>query len=271
MRRTMLSAALLLSVAGSAYAQSPTQRGEYLVNSILNCGGCHSPRGPDAAAKPLSGGNLFETPAFKVSTSNLTPDKETGIGNWTADQIKNAILKGIRPDGTPLAVMPTAYYTVLTPRDADAIVAYLRSLKPVKNQVPTPEYKVAVKQELTPPPMGKINRKARRGYYLATIGHCMECHSPREKGASQMLTQMGVGKHEFKGPFGVSTSRNITSDKEKGLGSWSDAEIKRAIAQGISKNGDKLKPPMGFAAYAKMTDKDMGDLIAYLRTVPAKQ
>ncbi len=271
MHRFVVSAAVLLAAGGSAFAQSPVQRGDYLVNSILNCGGCHTPRGPDGASKLLSGGNLFETPAFKVVTSNLTPDKETGLGNWTADQIKDAIMKGVRPDGSRLAVMPTAYYTVLTPRDADAIVAYLRSLKPIKNAVPTPEYKVTLKEDLTPPPMGKINRKARRGYYLATVGHCMECHSPREKGVSLAKTEMGVGKHEFKGPWGVSTSRNITSDKEKGIGGWTDADIKRAVTTGVSKNGDKLKPPMGYAAYAKINDKDMGDLIAYLRTVPAKQ
>ena len=180
-------------------------------------------------------------------------------------------MKGVRRDGTRLAVMPTAYYTVLTPRDADAIVAYLRSLKPVKNPVPNPEYKVTLKEDLMPPPTGNIGRKARRGYYLATIGHCMECHSPREKGVSLMKSEMGVGRHEFKGPWGVSTARNITSDKEKGIGGWTDAEVKRAITTGVSRNGDKLKPPMGFAAYAKMTDRDMTDLIAYLRTVPPKQ
>ena len=129
----LVFAVALGASASSAFAQSPAQRGDYLVNSILNCGGCHTPRGPAGAEKPFSGGNLFETPAFKVYTSNLTPDKETGLGNWTADQIKNAIMKGVRPDGTVLAVMPTNYYTVLTPRDADAIVAYLRSLKPIKN------------------------------------------------------------------------------------------------------------------------------------------
>jgi len=271
MHRLLGSAVFYLATVAAALAQSPVQRGEYLVNSILNCGNCHTPRGPEGASKPFAGGNLFETPAFKVYTSNLTPDKETGIGNWTAEQIKTAIMKGVRPNGTVLAVMPTAYYTVLTPRDADAIVAYLRSLKPIKNKIPTPEYKVALKPELTPPPMGKISRKARRGYYLATIGHCMECHSPREKGVSLVSSQMGVGKHEFTGPWGVSVSRNITSDKEKGLGNWTDAEIKRAITQGVSRNGDKLKPPMGYSAYAKMTDKDLSDLIAYLRTVPAKQ
>ncbi len=272
MYRGLLAAAALMASASSGFAQSPVQRGEYLVNSILNCGNCHTAPGPAGAGKPFAGGMPFETPVFKVFTSNITPDKETGIGNWTAEQIKNAIMKGVRPDGTVLAVMPSNYYSVLTPRDADAIVAYLRSLKPIKNAVPTPEYKVALKAAEAPPPgPGKVSRKAMRGYYLATIGHCMECHSPRVKGVSLVQTEMGVGKHEFPGPWGVSTSRNITSDKEKGLGAWSDAEIKRAITQGISRNGDKLKPPMGFAGYAKINDKDMGDLIAYLRTVPAKQ
>jgi len=271
MRRFILSAGFLFAAGANAFAQSPVQRGEYLVNSIMNCGNCHTPPGPDGAAKPLSGGIQFDTPAFKVSAPNITPDKQTGIGNWTADQIKDAIMKGVRPDGKVLAVMPTNYYTILTQRDADAIVAYLRSIKPIKNEMPVPEYKVVLKQEAPPPGPGKINRKARRGHYLATIGHCMECHSPREKGESQVATQMGVGKHEFKGPWGLSVSRNITSDKEKGLGSWTDAEIKRAIASGVSRNGEKLKPPMGFSGYAKISDKDMSDLVAYLRTVPAKQ
>jgi mono/diheme cytochrome c family protein len=271
MIRLVFVAAAIAAGASSALAQSPAQRGEYLVNSILNCGGCHTPRGPAGADKPFAGGNVFETPAFKVYTSNLTPDKETGLGNWTAEQIKAAIMKGVRPDGTVLAVMPTAYYTVLTPTDADAIVAYLRSLKPIRNAVPTSEYKVALKPDLTPPPMGKISRKARRGYYLATVGHCMECHSPRIKGVSQVPGEMGAGRHDFNGPWGVSTSRNITSDKEAGLGAWTDAEIRRAITQGLSRNGDKLKPPMGYASYAKMNDKDMRDLIAYLRTVPPKK
>ncbi len=86
-----------------------------------------------------------------------------------------------------------------------------------------------------------------------------------------MPGEMGAGRHDFNGPWGVSTSRNITSDKEAGLGAWTDAEIRRAIAQGVSRSGDKLKPPMGYASYAKMNDKDMRDLIAYLRTVAPKK
>ena len=272
MKRSILAAVALIGAGSAAFAQSPVQRGEYLVNSILNCGNCHTPHGPAGAEKPFAGGNLFdESPAFKVYSTNLTPDKETGLGNWTAAQIKRAIMEGVRPDGKTLApIMPSGFYTGLTPRDADAIVAYLRSLKPVKNEIPAPQYMVPLKHAKLPAP-GKLSRKEKRGHYLATIGHCMECHTPMEKGELLAATSLGTGGREFKGPWGVATSRNITSDKAKGLGSWTDAEIRRAITQGISKNGDKLKPPMGYAAYAKMSDKDLGDLIAYLRKVPAKQ
>jgi hypothetical protein len=76
---------------------------------------------------------------------------------------------------------------------------------------------------------------------------------------------------EFPGPWGTSVSRNITSSKAKGLGEWSDAEIKRAVTTGLSKDGSHLKPPMGFHYYAHMTDSDLADVIAYLRTVPAKE
>jgi mono/diheme cytochrome c family protein len=271
MVRFFMVAAFFIAAGSSAFAQTPVQRGDYLVNSILNCGSCHTPRGPAGAEKPFAGGNLFESPAFKVYSSNITPDKETGIGNWSAEQIKKAVMHGVRTNGATLAVMPSSYYAALTTTDADAIVAYLRSLKPVKNEVPTPEYKQVMKHEELPAQPARLSRKARRGFYLATVGHCMECHTPMEKGQSLVKTSLGTGGREFKGPWGVSTSRNITSDKEKGLGSWSDAEIRKAIGHGIRKDGEKLKPPMGFAAYAKMTDKDMNDLVAYLRTVPAKQ
>ena len=75
---------------------------------------------------------------------------------------------------------------------------------------------------------------------------------------------------EFPGPRGVSVSTNITSDKEKGLGGWSDTEIKRAITQGIARDGTRLKPPMGYPYYARMADDDLDAIIAWLRTVPPK-
>jgi mono/diheme cytochrome c family protein len=111
----------------------------------------------------------------------------------------------------------------------------------------------------------------KRGFYQVTIAHCMECHTPRVNGKLDFASSLGKGGEEFKGPWGVSVSRNITSHRDKGIGAWTDAEIKRAITQGVRKDGSPLKPPMGFPLYAKMTDADLNDVVAYLRTVPPKE
>ena len=108
-------------------------------------------------------------------------------------------------------------------------------------------------------------------FYLATIAHCMECHTPMVKGQHNWAADLGRGGFEFPGPWGVSVSRNITSSKTKGIGAWSDAEIKRAITTGVSKDGSHLKPPMGFHYYATLTPGDLDAIVAYLRTAPAKE
>jgi hypothetical protein len=99
----------------------------------------------------------------------------------------------------------------------------------------------------------------------------MECHTPMGPRGREWATRMGAGGFEMPGPWGMSVSRNITSSKTKGIGDWSDAEIKRAITQGIHKDGSPLKPPMGFSYYAKMTDGDLDAVVAWLRTVPPKE
>jgi mono/diheme cytochrome c family protein len=269
---------LALAMAGTARAESQLERGSYLVNTIMTCGNCHSPKGPPAAVagKDFSGGLRFNVPgAFDVTAPNITPDKETGIGTWSAADIKKLLLTGVAKDGRSIAVMPTGFYGILRPSDLDAIVMYIQSVKPVHNKVPDPIYKIAVKQEDVPwakKPIdpAELTDKIKRGFYLATIGHCMECHTPREKGELD-FSKMGAGGQQFPGPWGISVSRNITSSKAKGIGAWTDAEIKRAITQGIDKDGHKLNPPMGFQYYAHMTGADLNDLIAWLRTVPPKE
>ena len=114
-----------------------------------------------------------------------------------------------------------------------------------------------------------LGDKVKRGFYL--VDHRALHGVPfaaRPEGAA-ISPRSGGGGFEFKGPWGVSVSRNITSSKTKGLGGWTDAEIKRAITQGVSRDGSKLKPPMGFEFYAKMKPEDLDDLVAYIRTVPA--
>lgn len=268
--------------AGSAGAQANgdlVARGGYLVNTVMTCHNCHTPMGPNGPdfSKALSGGLLFDEPPFKVVASNITQDKETGIGGWTDAQIKHLLRTGQRPNGVQIAeVMPTAFYGILTERDMDAIVAYLRTIKPVKNKVADPVYKIQLPHHLFPggeKPFTEamLTDKVKNGFYLATIGHCMECHTPFGAKGKDFVGDLGKGGMEFPGPWGKSVSANITSSKAKGLGDWTDAQIKAAITQGVSKDGHKLKPPMGYPYYARMTGEDIDAIVAYLRTVPAKE
>jgi len=273
-----MHAALL---ATTTQAQTPVERGSYLVNSIMTCHNCHTPMGPNGPQfdKALSGGLRFDEPPFDVTAPNITPDSQTGIGKWSDADIKKAMQDGVRPNGVRLApVMPTGFYKILTPRDLDGIVAYLRSLPTVSNKVRDPVYKMQIPQQVFPGAEkamseADLNDKVKRGFYLVTIAHCLECHTPFGSLGSGVDFQNSAGKggREFKGPWGVSVSRNITSSKGKGIGDWSDADVKRAVTQGVRKDGSKLKPPMGYPYYAKMTDGDVDAMVAFLRTMPAKE
>jgi mono/diheme cytochrome c family protein len=282
-RSVLIGCAALLAAVGAtaAAAQTSLERGRYLVDTVMTCHNCHTPMGPNGPQfdKALSGGLRFDEPPFDVTASNLTSHLETGIGKWSDADIKKALLEGVRPAGHQLAaVMPSGFYKVLTPGDLDGIVAYLRSLPPVDNKVRDPVYKMSIPHQVFPgaeKPMSDADLKdqVNRGFYLATIAHCMECHTPFGPPGSGVDFQNSLGKggREFRGPWGVSTSRNITSSKSKGIGDWTDAQIKRAITQGVRHDGTQLKPPMGYRFYAKMTDGDVDAIVAYLRTVPAKE
>ena len=145
--------------------------------------------------------------------------------------------------------------TTLNIRSTPAIVlikhgAYLKSVKPINNKVAAPLYREAMARGDVPGAGQQMSEadfgdKVKHGFYLATIAHCMECHTP-ETGGRHGFSLLGKGGREFKGPWGVSVSRNLTSSKTAGLGSWTDAEIKRAINQGFDKDGSKLKPPRAF-------------------------
>src|SRR5260370_40581167 len=143
MFRIAIACCLLLSTAlDGAMAQTPTERGFYLVNTIMACGNCHTARDADGntiAEQAFSGGLTFTTPAFVATAPNITPDIETGIGSCSAAEIKRALVEGIRPDhgrlaGVPLAaVMPANFYKALLADDLDTVVPYLRTVKPNRN------------------------------------------------------------------------------------------------------------------------------------------
>lgn len=288
----LIGAALgfILISADGVLAQSPVERGRYLVTTILACGNCHTPKtaaGVSIKERNLSGGGTsFKTPGFDAVSSNITPDRETGIGAWSNEDIKAALTHGTRPNKGPLAgvplaaVMPAGFFKAMLPRDLDAVVAYLRSVKPMRNAVAAPVYKQPPRHHPYPDAEkgfteADLRDPLKRGAYLATLGHCMECHSPFEKGVSDYKA-LGKGGRVFNAAlvqgfprdWDGSKAPNISSHKTAGIGAWSDAEIKRAITQGVSRDGRKLKPPMDFAAYAGLNEQDLNAIVAWLRTVP---
>jgi mono/diheme cytochrome c family protein len=269
------AAALLSACPGSGQAETPLERGQYLMSSIVACGNCHTQQGPDGPVPgmELAGGLLIEDEAFTVHTPNITPDPETGIGGWTDEQIIAAIREGRRPDGRIIwPPMPIHLYRDMSDSDVQAIVAYLRQVAPVKNAVPPSEYRIPL-PESWGPPVDSVADVPRDdpvvyGAYLAgPLGHCIECHTPLVEGVPD-FDRLGAGGNPFFGPWDVSVSRNITPHPEAGIGSWTDAQIKRAITQGISADDARLLPPMGFHYYANITEADLDALVAYLRSLP---
>ncbi len=266
---------LALLAASPGRAETQLERGSYLINGIVACGNCHTPQGPDGAlpGMELAGGLVIEEDAFTVHTPNITPDPETGIGRWTDAQIITAIREGRRPDGRIIGPpMPIDLYRQMSDRDVRALVAYLRQVKPVRNQVPPSEYRVPLPTSYGSP-VGAVADVPRAdpvtyGAYLAgPLGHCIECHTVVIGGQPDYKHRLGAGGNEFSGPWGTSIAPNITPDKETGIGDWTDAQIRRAITQGISADGSQLRPPMGFHYYASIARRDLDALIAYLRSL----
>lgn len=147
-RQFVLGLALAALFAGCAAAESSNadlvKRGSYLVNGILTCGNCHTPKGPngDIMDKAFSGGLSWDEPPFKVTAPNITPDKETGIGSWKREEIAELILTGTKPDfdnveGLMDEVIQGAPhgYKDMKKDDALAIADYLKSIPPIKNKI----------------------------------------------------------------------------------------------------------------------------------------
>jgi len=270
--------AAVIALIGSATAQTLLERGSYLVNAVMVCDGCHTPRGKSGfiMEKRFAGGSqVWDTPAYTVRGTNITPDRETGIGAWSDDEIRRSLTEGIHRHGRPLAPqMPFPFYKILTPRDLDAVVAYLRTITPVRNEVQPPVYKAAMHTELVPGAVKPFTEEAlrdpaKRGFYLATIAHCMECHGRRPDDVQDYKNAWGKGGYVFTGPWGSAVTSNITSHPKSGIGAWTDTEIRRALTHGVSRDGRAFKPPMARQDYfSRMTDADLDALVAWIRTIP---
>lgn len=260
----------------AARAETPLERGTYLMQSIAACGNCHTTQGPEGPVPgmELAGmADFFELPEFKIHTPNITPDPETGIGNWTDEEIIAAIRMGQRPDGSILGpFMPFGLYRNMSDTDVEAIVAYLRQVKPVRHEVPRSVFNIPIPPNYGPPvadvPDVPRDDKVAYGAYLAgPVGHCIECHTPITEHGPDFENNLGAGGVVFPGPWGTSVSPNITP---KGLASRTDDEIRQIITTGMRPGGSRMLPPMPYAYYANITDQDLDAIVAYLRSLPPK-
>ena len=272
---TVVIMAAMMWIASAQADEAQLKRGAYLMNSIVACGNCHTPKGPDGHALPgqeLSGGLVIELPVFRAVAPNITSDTETGIGKWTDEQIVNAIRNGKRPDGSMIGPpMPIGFYRNMSDSDVLAIVAYLRSVKPINHKVEKSTFNIPLPQSYGPmvthvadvPSAGK----AIYGKYLADIGHCMECHTPLIKGQLDM-SRVGAGGRELPAfPAGMVTSANLTPANPNGIAHWMDTQVKTAITHGVRPDGRRLVLLMAFDWYKNIDPSDLDALVAYLRTL----
>ena len=252
------------------------KRGAYLVNGPAACANCHTPRAPDMSPlpdMPFAGGFKLVDPAFTVYSANITPDKETGIGDWTDEQIITAIREGKDKEGHIIfPPMPVPTYNNMSDDDVKAIVAYLRTLKPIHHEVPESTWNIP--QQAMPPAKGlpapPVTDKVAYGRYIVTsIAHCFECHTPLGPQGQPDMSKLGAGGMDIQFAPGMDVrTANITSDPDTGIGKWSDADIKKALTEGITPTGGHISPPMPFPWFKNMTPEDLDAVVAFVRTIP---
>ena len=252
------------------------ERGEYLARAA-DCAACHTAEG----GTPYAGGRAFVLPFGTLYSTNITPDKETGIGNYSDADFLNAVHRGVGPNAKKLyPAMPFASYTYMTDADAVAIKAYLFSLPSV--HAPAPQNTLAFPFNQRPL-MGiwamffnpdtrfeaRTERDAQwnRGAYLVeALGHCGECHTPRNLGFA--LNH----REKFAGAVQAGwRAYNITSNSKSGVGAWSEDDLAHYLSAGHADGRGTAAGPMGEAfenSLQYMTPGDIAAMVTYVRSVP---
>ncbi|CCJ08019.1 c-type cytochrome [Methylocystis sp. SC2] len=276
-------ALLAFCLIGPAADAGEIERGRYLVDALAACDNCHTPRGAagyDFSNRFSGGAQTFSDKSYVVRGSNISPDKDTRVGAWTDAELCAAIIDGVGRKGRLAPVMPSDSYKPLTSSDLDAIIAFLRSATPIRAPLQAPQQRSG---EWAPHPMpgaaapfdeASLADKNTRGLYVASLARCLSCHSEEIDGAPDYQDRLGAGGKTFRNAAGVVVASNITSHPAKGVGAWSDDELKRAITQGVARDGAPLRPPMSTlskAHFSKMSPDDLDALVAWIRTIPPKE
>jgi mono/diheme cytochrome c family protein len=258
-------------------AASAVERGEYLTRAA-DCAVCHTAKN----GVPFAGGLPFVLPFGTLYSTNITPDQETGIGSYSDADFLRAVHKGVGRGNTPLyPAMPYASYTYMTDADALAIKAYLFSLRPVHATAPQNTLVFPFNQRRLMSIWAllfnsdkrfepRVERSAewnRGAYVVEALGHCGECHTPRN------LFQALNNRAKFTGTVQAGwRAYNITPDHTSGIGAWSDADIAHYLSLGHADGHGTATGPMGEAideGLSHLTQGDITAVVAYLRSVPA--
>ena len=263
-------------VPASIARTSMVERGAYLTRAA-DCVACHTSGG----GKEYAGGLAIRLPFGTLYSTNITPDKETGVGNYSDQDFLDAVRRGVRRDGARLyPAMPYASYSYMTDADVLAIKAYLFSLPPVHAKAPentltfpynqrwamifwsalfNPDTRFAPDSDRSP--------EWNRGAYLAeALAHCGECHTPRN------LAFALDNRKKFAGALTAGwRAFNISSDKATGIGGWRDEDLVAYLTIGHADGHGTASGPMGEAvdhSFSQLAQEDIRAVVAYLRTVP---
>jgi mono/diheme cytochrome c family protein len=261
---------------GTPPSAAEVARGRYVFGATGGCG-CHTvPKGAINA-----GGRRYDGPFGTVYSTNITPDRQTGIGTWTDEQIVTAIRNGRRPNGERLLpVHPFPVFNGMAEEDLRALVAFLRTTpavnranQPKRIAVPLfesvfmPAWLAAFAPRDTPPPKAPTAGVARGEYLVKAVGHCGECHTPRTMTMASDSSRFLAGTP--KGPEDQAIP-NITPDPETGIGKWSLEEIADYLGTGAKPDGDVAGGLMGelidgtLAGYKDLTQVDRLAIAQYL-------
>jgi mono/diheme cytochrome c family protein len=252
------------------------ERGEYLAKAA-DCMVCHTTQG----GAEYAGGLPFKLPFGTLYSTNITPDKDTGIGNYSDQDFLAAVHRGIRRDGARLyPAMPFTSYTYISDADALAIKAYLFSLAPVRAVPPANTLTFPFNQRWAmnfwsalfnpdtrfEPDTSKSPEWNRGAYLSEALAHCGECHTPRN------LAFALDNRKKFAGALTAGwRAFNISSDKTTGIGGWSDEDIVSYLSVGHAAGHGTASGPMGEAvdqSFSQFTPEDIRAVVAYLRSVP---
>lgn len=261
-------------------------RGEYLVTNVTDCMDCHAQHdwtSHDAPLIPNTLGagqdmNLLKGFPGQVFAPNITPDPETGAGNWSDDQLARAIREGVGHDGRALfPFMPYADFHNMSDEDLASIIVYLRSLPPIRQQHPQTQLIFPVKYLIravpqpinAPVPEPDVSTLEKRGKYLVAIAGCTDCHTPADSHGQPLPSMDFSGGFILDGPWGRVASANITSDPS-GISYYDQALFTQTMRTGFVK-ARKLSQIMPWRTYRGMTDDDLAAIFAYIKTLKPVQ